>query len=127
MLTRIVTEMVIGAAVLLLAVPCVAQAPETRRFAVALGTYDVLAGADLTSTAYLMGQTHGHFHEFIAPLGQRPATIIGSKLALAAGASYLLIRLHRTKPRTAFWLTVALSSVEASATAWNTHQLRRLR
>ena len=100
-----------------------AKAQDDPTFALVSGAYLTAAMADLATSQAAMARG-GHEVLLGAGLENRPVAFGLLKGGLAAGTVYLLYRVHRHRPKTAFWLGVALTSVEITAVSWNARQLR---
>lgn len=86
----------------------------------AIASYMTLQGSDLATTAYVLGAGTGReLNPILAPFSDRPVVFGAVKMGAATASSYLLLRLHRTRPRLAFWLAAAGSGVYAGVVAHN--------
>lgn len=91
---------------------------EDRKFQLALGAYAVAGAVDVSGTTYLIGQGTAREAAF-APFRNQPVAFAATKLALIGTAASGLAQIHRTRPKLAFWLAVALASTEATIAARN--------
>lgn len=90
-----------------------AQALETDGWPthLAIGAFLTLNGADLATTAYLLGSARGReANALLAPLSTKPVAFGLVKMGIATSAGYLMLRLHAQHPKLAFTVA-ALGSV----------------
>lgn len=94
----------------------------------AIGSYMTLQGADLSTTMYVLGAKRGvEANALLAPFSNKPVAFGIIKMGAASASSYLLLRLHRTRPRLAFWLAVGGSAFYVGIVAHNAQVLARTR
>ena len=101
-------------ATLLIATPAAAQAsddtskPDSTSLHIALGAFGAAQGADLATTMYALGR--GGLREanpVFRSLSDHPALAGATKMGVAAATAFLLLKVHATHPRLAFWLSTA--------------------
>ena len=112
------------AAALLQGPTCEPSKP-SRPFVIAVAVYDVAAATDIAVSTFVIGQGSGR--EAFDLFRNRPVALSVTKLSLAAAATYGLTRLHRYRPKLAFWMTVAATGIEIAVTARNAKFIRPVR
>jgi hypothetical protein len=110
-------------AALLIATPAAAQTSndaatrDDTSLHIALGAFGAAQGADLATTMYALGR--GGFREVnpvFRPLSDHPALAGATKMGVAVATQFLLMKVHATHPRLAFWLsTVGAGAYSAIA------------
>ena len=85
-----------------------ARPPDPLRLHVALAAFMAAQGADLATTMYALGtQEYDEGNKAFDWLTHEPWLAGATKMAVATGFSYLLLKHHRQHPRLTFWLAVA--------------------
>lgn len=92
---------------------------DDRPFHVAQSTFIASAMADLAVTEYQIGRGLGREGMLGAGLERRPIALGAVKGGLTAAAALLFQRIHRDRPKLAFWMAAIASGVEIAATAHN--------
>ena len=119
-------------AALLIAPPAAAQAsderskPDDTTFHIALGAFGASQGADLATTMYALGR--GGYREgnpVFRSLSDHPALAGATKMGVAAATTFLLMRVHTTHPRLAFWISTVGAGAYSAMAIHNTLVLRR--
>lgn len=116
---------VITALLLSLASPAYAQSETAQH--IAIGSYMVSAGADLSVTSYGLGA--GSLREanpILRPFEHKPVGMAVTKMGLGAGVSALLLKTHTKNPKAAFWTAVGLSVLNSWVTYRNTKFLPKV-
>lgn len=108
--------------------PALTHTPTTEkddgRFHLVLGAFVTAAGTDVASSMYQIGRGAAREAAFGAPWQDSPVAFAATKSALTALFVYQLQKLHRTRPKAAFILGIAGTSVEAALIA-RTARLQR--
>jgi len=86
-------------------------------FHVVLGSFMTAAGTDVAVSMYQIGRGTAREAAFGSWWQDSPVAFAATKSAVAALFAYQLQRLHRTRPKTAFILGIASTSVEAALVA----------
>lgn len=94
------------------------------RFHLVLGAFVTAAGTDIASSMYQIGRGSAREAAFGSPWQDSPVAFAATKSALTAFFAYQLQKLHRTRPKAAFILGIAGTSVEAALIA-RTARLQR--
>ena len=119
-------------AALLIATPAAAQtSDETSKsgntpFHIALGAFGAAQGADLATTMYALGR--GGLQEanpVFSSLSDHPALAGATKMGVAAATAFLLLKVHATHPRLAFWLSTVGASAYSAIAIRNTLLIQR--
>jgi len=85
-----------------------------------LGTYMTLNGADLSTTMFLLGSRQGReANPLLAPFADKPVAFGAVKIGIATTTTYLLLRMHKQRPKLAFGLAIAGSVVYAAVVRHN--------
>lgn len=103
-MTKILTLLV----VLALASPAFAQ--DSRLLHGAIGAAMVAHAADISTTMFAKGKYGDRFREanpVLRPFAGDPVTFAVAKMGLAVGANYVLLKIHKTRPKTALAIAVA--------------------
>lgn len=87
------------------------------RFHLVLGAFVTAAGTDVASSMYQIGRGAAREAAFGAPWQNSPVAFAATKSALTALFVYQLQKLHRTRPKAAFILGIAGTSIEAALIA----------
>lgn len=110
---------------LLLAAPVQAQEP---RLKVALGAYVTAAFFDASYTSFCSGAKMCHEQNpILKPIVDRRGVVAAMtvKGAMHAGIAAGLLKLSKTHPQRAFWLTVALTGAQVAVDVANVRTLRK--
>lgn len=111
---------------LFVAAPVSAQTRHDGWLHLALGAYMTAQGADLATSCYAFGR--GGFREtnpLLRPLQDKPVAFAIAKMGIASVTSYGLVRLHRTRPKTALVLAVAGTSLFSVIAVHNSRLVTR--
>lgn len=94
------------------------------RFHLVLGAFMTAAGTDVASSMYQIGRGAAREAAFGSTWQDSPIAFAATKSAVTALFVYQLQKLHRTRPKAAFILGIAGTSVEAALIA-RTARLQR--
>jgi hypothetical protein len=97
------------------------------RFHLVLGAFVTAAGTDIASSMYQIGRGSAREAGFGAAWQDSPVAFAATKSALTALFVYQLQKLHRTRPKAAFILGIAGTSVEAALIARTARMQRAVR
>jgi hypothetical protein len=95
----------------------VTTASDDGKFHVVLGAFVTAAGTDVAVSMYQIGRGTAREAGFGSWWQDSPVAFAVTKSALTALFAYQLQRLHRTRPKAAFILGIAATSVEATLVA----------
>lgn len=89
---------------------------------IALGTYLTAAFADVSQTAYCLGQgTCRELNPIMRPIMDRHGVVpaLALKGAINTGVAAILLHDHHRYPKRAFWLSVVAASVQTAVVVHN--------
>ena len=92
-------------------------ASDDGKFHAVLGAFVTAAGTDVAVSMYQIGRGTAREAGFGSWWQDSPVAFAATKSALTALFAYQLQRLHKTRPRTAFILGIASTSVEVALVA----------
>jgi hypothetical protein len=92
-----------------------------------MGAFVTAAGTDVASSMYMIGRGAAREAAFGKQWQDSPVAFAATKSALTALFVYQLQRLHRTRPKAAFILGIAGTSVEAALIARTSRLQRAIR